>query len=459
MTSFTPLISQLPDFDMRQLSEADLDGRDPGIHVANFAAGVALCPKTLEDVKSIVSWCGETRTPIVTQGGRTGLAGGTASARGQLVVMMDNMNTIRDIDSDAGVVVVDAGVTLAQLEDAVSAMGLTVGIDFAARGSCTIGGMVATNAGGSEAFRNGVMRQRVFGLEVVLPDGTVMSDLKRVIKANEGYDIKQMFIGSEGTLGIITGVVLKLEKSIGNRQTVLASTQSAANALSYFHRLRAAFGPKLLSAEIMWNDYFEATSQALGLDGHFGHLEGEIYLIADIVFPQNDDSLLEILSESLEADEISDALIAKNEQERNDIWLVREDSFLIDKAYPGGCWFDISIPLSELDTFVKESTARIHAVDPDLRVFVMGHLGDGNLHYTIAKDTPVEHLYFDIATALYTGLNAIGGSFSAEHGIGTEKQASLREFVDSKKLSLMHAVKTAIDPMNIMNPGKVLPSK
>lgn len=459
MTSSDPLLAQMPDFGVRQLFAADLDGRDPGINTSNFAAGVALCPKTLKDVTSIVSWCAETRTPIVTQGGRTGLAGGTTSTQGQLMIMMDHMNTIRDIDADTGVVVVDAGVTLAQLEDAVSPMGLTAGIDFAARGSCTIGGMVATNAGGGEAFRNGVMRQRVLGLEVVLPDGAVMSDLKRVIKANEGYDMKQMFIGSEGTLGIVTGAVLKLEKSIRKRQTVLASTQCAADALSYFHRLRAAFGPKLLSAEIMWNDYFEMTSQALGFGGRFGHLEGETFFIADIDAPQDDDGLIEILGESLEAGEISDAVIAKNEQECNEIWLVREESFLIDKAYPGGCWFDISIPLSELDAFVKESTARVHSVDPDLKVFVMGHLGDGNLHYTIAKETPVEQLYSDIAAALYTGLSAIGGSFSAEHGIGTEKQTSLGKFADPAKLSLMHAVKAAIDPMNIMNPGKVLPAQ
>jgi FAD/FMN-containing dehydrogenase len=457
MTSSNPLSALLPDFGIRQLSATDLDGRDPGLDTANFAAGVALCPKSLEDIKSIVSWCAKTKTPIVMQGGRTGLAGGTVSAPGQLVVMMEHMNTIRNIDAGSGVAIVDAGVTLAQLEDAVSSFDLTVGIDLAARGTCTIGGMVATNAGGGEAFRNGMIRQRVLGLEVVLPDGAVMSDLKKVIKANEGYDVKQMFIGSEGTLGVITGVVLKLEKAIGNRQTVLASTKNAAEALSYFHRLHAVFGANLLSAEIMWKDYFVTTCQALGFEGRFGNLQGETYFIADVDVPQGDNSLLEVLGESLEVGEISDAVIAKNEQECNDIWLVREESFLIDKAYPGGCWFDISIPLSELDSFVKESTARVHAIDPALKVFVMGHLGDGNLHYTIAKDAPVEHLYSEIATALYTGLSAIGGSFSAEHGIGTEKQSSLCKFADPTKLSLMRAIKATIDPMNIMNPGKVLP--
>jgi FAD/FMN-containing dehydrogenase len=457
MASSNPLSGLLPDFGIRQLSAADLEGRDPGLDATNFAAGVALCPKSLEDVTSIVTWCAKSQTPIVTQGGRTGLAGGSASVPGQLVVMMEHMNTIRNIDADSGVAIVDAGVTLTQLEDAVSVFGLTVGIDLAARGTCTIGGMVATNAGGGEAFRNGVMRQRVLGLEVVLPDGAVMNDLKKVIKVNEGYDMKQMFIGSEGTLGIVTGVVLKLEKATGIRQTVLASTQNAADALSYFRRLRDALGANLLSAEIMWRNYFATTSRELGFEGQFGHLHGETYLVVDAYVPQDDDRLLEALGESLEAGEISDAVIAKNEQERSEIWLVREESFLIDKAYPGGCWFDISIPLNELDSFVKDSITRIHAIDPELKVFVMGHLGDGNLHYTVAKDVSVEHLYSDIAAALYTGLTEIGGSFSAEHGIGTEKQTSMGKFADPAKLSLMRAIKAAIDPMNIMNPGKVLP--
>ncbi len=457
MTSSDPIPSDMPDFGIKHLTAEDLAARDPGWDAANFGADTALCPSSLDEVKTIVEYCAKTATPIVTQGGRTGLAGGAASGIGQVVVMMQGMNTIREIDARTQVAVVDAGVTLAQLEYAITPLGLTVGIDLAARGSCTIGGMVATNAGGVEAFRNGVMRQRVLGVEAVLPDGTVLSDLKKVIKANEGYDVKQLLIGSEGTLGIITGVVLKLEKATGNRKTVLASTKSAGATLAYFNRLSDAFGGRLLSAEIMWHDYFATTCKELGIKRGLGLTKGETYMIADVEVLQSDDKLLNVLAQSLEADEILDAVLGKNEKESQQIWQVREDSFLIDTAFPGGCWFDISIPLGQLDVFVRDSTARIHAIDPDLRVFVMGHIGDGNLHYTIAKeDAPIPHLYGDIATALYTGLNAIGGSFSAEHGIGTEKRASLEKFADPGKLALMRGLKAAIDPQNIMNPGKVL---
>ena len=441
---------------LKVLQGDNLSGRDPGIDPGNFCAGLAVCPRSVNDVCTVVKFCAENRVSMVPHGGRTGLAGGGRSQAGQVIVMMENMKRIRDIDETSRIAVVDAGVTLFELEEAVAKHGLTVGIDFGSRGSCTIGGMVATNAGGSEAFRNGVMRQRVMGLEAVLPDGSVISDLKKVIKSNEGYDVKQLLIGSEGTLGIVTGIVLKLENAVGHLQTVLATTDSAASTLDFFHRLRNAFGTNLLSAEIMWKDYFETTCEALGFEKRLGHLKGETYLIAEVALEDGDDALLDLCHEGFEVGEVTDALVAKNKQERNDFWLVREESFLVDKRYPGGCWFDISVPLNALDAFINDSTARIHAVDPALRVFVMGHLGDGNLHYSIAADHPVDHLYPEISKALFTGLHDIGGSFSAEHGIGTEKILSLVKFGDPGKLVMMRAIKQALDPHNIMNPGKVL---
>lgn len=449
-------IEDLAALGLKILQSDSLSERDPGIDPGNFRAGVAVCPKSVSDVCAVVKFCAENGISMVPQGGRTGLAGGTQSQTGQIVVMMDDMKRIREIDETSRIAVVDAGVTLSELEEAVAKFGLTVGIDLASRGSCTIGGMVATNAGGGEAFRNGVMRQRVLGLEAVLPDGSVMSDLKRVIKSNEGYDVKQLLIGSEGTLGILTGIVLKLENAVGPRQTVLAATESAASALNFFNSLRSTFGANLLAAEIMWKDYFETTCGALGFEERLGNLKGETYLIAEVAIDEGDDALLDLFSQGFEAGDVADALVAKNEQERNDFWRVREDTFQVDNCYPGGCWFDISIPLNALDAFVRESTARLHAVDPNLRVFVMGHLGDGNLHYTIAADYPVDHLYQELSEALYSGLHDIGGSFSAEHGVGTEKASSLAKFGDPGRLAMMRAIKQSLDPQNIMNPGKVL---
>lgn len=438
------------------MSRSDLNARDPGIDAENFSAGVAVSAMTLEDVRRVVAWCARQSVSLVTQGGRTGLAGGAASSPGQLILMMDKFDSIREIDAASGVAVVDAGVTLSQLEDEVRALGLSVGVDFGARGSCTIGGMVATNAGGAEAFRHGVMRQRVLGLEVVLPNGAVLSDLKKVAKANEGYDIKQLFIGSEGTLGVITGVVLKLVPAIQRGETALVAAPDARSALAVFQQLRRVFGSELLAAEIMWRDYFLTTAGELGIARKFGHLQGEVFVIFSVTENVNADDFLETLADCMERDEITDVVIAKNEQEQKGIWQVREESFLIDRVYPSGCWFDISIPLSSLDEFVRESSARLRALCPELGIFIMGHLGDGNLHYTIASEKPVEHLYKEISKVLFAGLAEIGGSFSAEHGIGSEKRESLVEFGDPVKLALMAAAKQTIDPQNMMNPGKIL---
>jgi len=457
MKNSSLLYDELIALGLKVLDADTLANRDTGFDRKNFDAGIAVAPKNLNEVCTIVKFCIENQTSIVPHGGRTGLAGGGISKRGQIILMMDQMNTIREIDPASRIAIVDAGVKLQELDEIIAAQGLTVGIDLASRGSCTIGGMVATNAGGGEAFRNGVMRNRVLGLEAILPDSTILHDLKKVVKANEGYDIKQLLIGSEGTLGIITGVTLKLEKAGDNRKTVLMASENASKTLEFFDRLSKAFGPKLLYAEIMWRDYFETVGTELGLNQRFGQMDGNVYFISEIELGEDDEELLDVLGAGLEGEEISDAVIAKNEQERNEIWSIRESSFLIDKCYPGGCWFDISIPLPKLDRFVSESVNRIHAVNPSLRIFTMGHLGDGNLHYTINANDPVEHLYPQISEALYSGLNEIGGSFSAEHGIGTEKQKSLEKFGDPGKLMMMKSIKKAIDPLNIMNPGKVVP--
>jgi FAD/FMN-containing dehydrogenase len=451
-------IADLAALGLKVLKSEELSARDHGIDSSNFTAGVAVCPKSLEEVQAIIKLCARHEIAVVPQGGRTGLAGGSSSEAGQLVLMMEELSSIREVDHSARIAVVDAGVTLHSLEAAVAEHGLTVGIDIAARGSCTIGGMIATNAGGGEAFRNGVSRQRVLGLEAVLPDGSVLQDLKKVLKSNEGYDVKQLLIGSEGTLGVITGIVLRLEPATKHRQTVLAVAKNAGDALKIHHRLQQRFGAGFLASEIMWKDYFRTTCRGLNCQERFGDLVGEVYLIAEVELASDDEALLEEIGVSFEAGEILEAVFAKNEQERRDIWLVREDTFQIDKAYPGGCWFDISIPLDELDQFVRESTARIKAIDPGLQLFVMGHLGDGNLHYTVAATHPVAHLYKQIADALYAGLTEIGGSFSAEHGVGTEKIGSLAKYGDPGKLAMMRRIKQALDPQNIMNPGKVIPA-
>lgn len=440
------------------LIDADaLAGRDPGIDKENYGAGLAVRPKNTDDIVAILGWCRDNGYSIVPQGGRTGLAGGATSRDRQLILMLDRMDRIVEIDPAGSVAIVEAGVTLEALDNALSEHRLCAGVDLAARGSCTIGGMVSTNAGGLEAFRNGIMRNRVLGLEAVMADGTVISDLKRVTKANEGYDIKQLLIGAEGTLGIVTKVVLKLEPATFSKSTTLVSVDSAANAVALFQRLRRQLGDRLLAMEIMWRTYFETAARQLGQDRIADSVDAPAYAIVEID-SDNPDDLLALLAEASEDGEILDALIAKNDSERNDIWQIREDSWAIDRVYPHGYWYDVSVPHARLDSYVTHCTEQLAEIDPDLKFFAFGHLGDGNLHITISKGVPTKGLYNRLAKVLFEDLLKAGGSFSAEHGIGTEKKHALEVYGDPGKLAVMRSIKRLLDPHNIMNPGKVIES-
>jgi len=434
---------------------------EPGIHPANLDADVVLLPASTEEVARIVAYCAQHGIAVVPHGGRTGLAGGAVSSPGQVVVQMTRMADVVAIDEDAGTAIVEAGATLGAIDRALAPHGLSVGIDLAARDSATIGGMVSTNAGGIEAFRNGVTRQRVLGLEVVMADGRVLDDLKLVTKANEGYDIKQLVIGAEGTLGIVTKVALALVPRPGARATALVSVASAGDAVRLFRRFRHHPGGTLLASEIMWPNFARVVAEENGLLGLLA-FENDPSALFDILDVADDAAgsghafLEEVLGEAAEAGEIRDAVFAKNDQERERIWTVREDSWAIDRAKPKGFWFDVSVPQGKLDRYAAEVVARVAVLDAGFEVFIMGHLGDGNMHLTVTAGKELPEMEKAVSDAVYDGLVQMGGSFSAEHGIGLEKRASLVKHGSAVKRDLMRAVKVALDPKNIMNPGKVL---
>jgi len=436
----------------------DLRARDPGWHPENLGAGLAVAPTTTKEVSDILSFCNRAGVGVVPHGGLTGLAGGAASKNGQIIMMLTELRSTT-VDPETGVAVVGAGATLESVDRAAALHGLAVGIDLAARGSATIGGMISTNAGGGEAFRNGTMRHRVLGLEVVLPDGSIMSDMKHVTKANEGVDVKHLFIGAEGTLGIVTRAVIKLEPRQVERSTVLVGCRAASGAVKAFATLNARKGIRLLLAEIMWADYACTAALELGLEKWLTFADCPVYVIFDLAAEGgadgDSDTLMEVLEAMMSSGAIEDAVIAKNESERSDIWRIREESDVIDRRHPHGLWFDLSVPQKHLDDYVAGMLARVSTVDSDFRVFVMGHLGDGNLHLTLSRGTPAADEYARVADAVYDGLGALGGSFSAEHGIGTEKKASMSRLVDPVKLEMMRSIKRLLDPNGIMNPGKI----
>ena len=431
---------------------------DRGFHPNNLIAHLAVFPRTTAAVAAVVTACREAGVPIVPQGGRTGLVGGAATEQPSVILSTARMQAILEIDPLAATALVEAGTTLATLQDAARRHGLLPGIDLGARGSATIGGMISTNAGGIEAFRNGTMRNRVLGLEAVLPDGTILNDLKRVAKANEGYDVKQLLIGAEGTLGVITRAVLRLAVEPRHRITALAAFETATAALTTLMRLQRADGFKLMAAEAMWHDHLALTARENDLRPLASFCEAPLYILFEVAGETEAEarSALEtVLQSAVEGGEVIDVVIAASEAQRADMWRLRED-WAVDRVHPGGLWFDISVPLSALDDQVAAMTRRLAAHDKSYRVFVIGHLADGNLHVTVNSDRPITNAYDEVAPHIYNGLNEIGGSFSAEHGIGLEKRGALARYGDPGKLALARSIKRLLDPDNLMNPGKIL---
>jgi FAD/FMN-containing dehydrogenase len=429
---------------------------DPGVDAGNLGAGVVALPTSTGQVQSIIKLCSAHGVPVVTHGGRTGLAQAGVSAPGQLVVDMAGMNRVGAPDPTAGCIEVEAGATLHAVQEACKAVGRTPGIDLAARGSATIGGMISTNAGGMEAFRCGVMRHRVLGLEAVLPDGTVMSDLTRVTKVNEGLDIKHLLIGAEGRLGIVTRAMLKLEPLEQAAATALTGFASAADAVTAFHAMRSAGG--LLRAEVMWRAYVDIVSQACGLPEVATACSGDVLVLFEVAGGSFEDAQgrLEASLERLTEDGIlADAIIAQNVRQQQDFWRVREDSFAVESTWPNGLWYDVTVPLDQLDAYARELQDRVSGLPGECFLSVIGHLGDGNLHITICvpADATVSKKQAD--EAVFEGLKQMGGSISAEHGIGLEKMAALACHGDPGRLFAARLVARALDPLGLMNPGKV----
>ncbi|MDR6635036.1 FAD/FMN-containing dehydrogenase [Phyllobacterium sp. 1468] len=425
----------------------------PGSDGRNLDAGVMVVPRNTAEVASVLRLCNEHRIAVVPHGGRTGLVGGGVSAIGEIILSLAALNRIESLSADGGTATVGSGLTLQSLQEAAAKVGLATGIDIAARGSATIGGMISTNAGGMEAFRHGVMRHRVLGLEVVLPDGTIMTDMTQVTKSNEGYDLKQLFIGAEGTLGIITRAVLRLAPADEFTATALVACPSATDAITLFRKLQRRLD--VLRVEFMARDYFALASANLGPASLAAFTEAPAYLIleidaADQQTAQSD--LEEALAEAIEQGLIVDAILAQSEKERTEIWNIREDSSVVDRVHPNGHWFDISVPLQGLETWLASFNQGVATLGADVRGFAFGHLGDGNLHVGVAG-APDK----DAAKAIvYASLRELGGSFSAEHGIGLDKSEELRAFADPVKLALMRSIKALLDPNGVMNPGKVL---
>ena len=419
-------------------------------------------PRSTEEVAKAVRACAETGTPIVPQGGMTGLVGGAIpDDAGAVAISLKRMNKVRAIDPVDFTMVAEAGCTLLDLQNAAKDAGRLFPLSLAAEGTCTIGGNLATNAGGNTTLRYGNAREMVLGLEVVTAAGEIWSGLRKLRKDNTGYDLKHLFIGAEGTLGIITAASLRLFPLPRHTQTVMVAVESPKQALDLLGLLRDRTGDSVSAFELLKRICIEfVVNNESAIKDPFAE-PYPWYVLIDVASgrPVADD-VEAALGEAFEAGMLLDAVIAQSEAQANALWAIRETIPIIQKAEGASIKHDISVPVSRVAEFLEKAIAACEAEVPGIRVCPFGHAGDGNIHFNISEPKGGHPGFLD----LYPVFNRIvhditvsmDGSISAEHGIGVLKKAELAERKSPVEMEMMRAVKKALDPAGIMNPGKVL---
>ncbi len=428
-------------------------------------AGLVAAPRTVEEVAAIIRACAEARVPIVPRGGGTGLVGGQVMPDGAmpLLLSLERMNRVRAIYPEEGVILAEAGATLQQVREAAAGVGRQFPLALASQGSAQIGGVLATNAGGVNVLRYGNARALCLGVEAVLPQGQVMHDLKRLRKDNTGYNIRDLLIGAEGTLGIITAASLVLAPVPAESGVAMLVVESPEAALTLLSLAQARMAGGVTAFELIAGQGLRFLDAAFpDLRQPFADRPDWLVLI-EVGLPAGlsaDDALEGLFTDAAEAGLVSDGVIAQSGQQAADLWTIRETIPDANRHIGAIASHDISLPLSEIARFIHDATAML-ADRADLRINCFGHLGDGNLHFNLFPAAgKARDAYDDIRTGLSRAVHemvvARGGSFSAEHGVGRLKAAELGEWGDPARLAAMRAIKDALDPAGIMNPGVIL---
>jgi FAD/FMN-containing dehydrogenase len=432
------------------------------------AAAALLLPASTDEVAEIVRLCAAERVPIVAQGGNTSMAGGaTPDQEGNaLLVSLRRMNRIRGIAADANIAVCEAGVILADLHDAAAAKGRRFPLSLGAKGSATIGGLISTNAGGTQVLRFGTMRGLVLGLEAVLPDGSIFEGLAALKKDNRGYDLRQLLIGAEGTLGIVTAAALKLVPAVGSRSVAWIGLSSPEKALRLLRELEASMGDSIESFELV---------PKIALDLVLEHVPGTrpplqqsapwnvlVEATAPVVAPDPELDLTASLRSALESGLVDDAMIAANEAQAEALWRIRDSISEAEQKDGPATKHDVSVEVSAMPKFVVEAAEAVERRFTGTRVIAFGHLGDGNVHFNVGAPPAAGPEWMKVEAPSITSfvhdlVVAAGGSISAEHGIGQMRLAELARIGDPVRLAAMRAIKKALDPAGIMNPGKLVP--
>jgi FAD/FMN-containing dehydrogenase len=413
-------------------------------------------PATTADVAALLRICSAHGIPVVPQGGLTGLLGAATPVAGCLALSLARMRAVEEIDAAAATITVQAGVPLQAIQEAADAAGLLFPLDIGSRGSCQIGGNIATNAGGNRVLRYGMTRDLVLGLEVVLADGTVLTGLNKMLKNNAGYDLKQLFIGSEGTLGVVTRAVLRLFARPAGICTAFCAMPDYTAVLDLLARARARLGGALSAFEVIWPEFFHLAITAHGCrpplpDG------AAMYVLIDAMGsdPVADEAQFTALIEAaLEQGVVADAVMAQSLRESRELWSLRDSVDQFKQSFDPHVGFDVSIPVGRIQDFIEHCNARLLAQDPHARWLWFGHVADSNIHLNV-KQEPDGPGKKAIDALVYALVRDYEGSVSAEHGIGLLKKPYLGYSRTPAELSVMRRIKTALDPAGILNPGKV----
>jgi FAD/FMN-containing dehydrogenase len=432
--------------------------RDWNVPAKPGTAPVALVrARSTEEVAAVMRVCDAHRHPVVPQAGLTGLTGGATPTDDCVVLSLERMAAIEAIDADGATLTVQAGATLQAVQEAADAAGFLFPLDIGARGSCRVGGNAATNAGGNRVLRYGMMRDLVLGLEAVLPDGTVVPAMNTLLKNNAGYDVKQLFLGTEGTLGVITRLVLRLYPRPRSVSTALVALPDYDAVLRLLRLARDRLGPTLAAFEAMWPDFYAFANAQLPAAPPLPQ-DGGLHVLVETMGtdPARDDAHFEAaIAAALEDGCATDAAIAQSEAQRRAIWAVRDASGELRRAFSPHVDYDVSLPIGRIGAFVPECAARLRAAWPEVGIVNFGHVADSNLHVSVQVRDGV----FTKAQAdriLYGCVAEWRGSVSAEHGIGLLKKDWLGHSRSEAEIALMRRLKAALDPHGILNPGKVV---
>ncbi|PRD40303.1 UNVERIFIED_CONTAM: D-2-hydroxyglutarate--pyruvate transhydrogenase DLD2 [Trichonephila clavipes] len=420
-----------------------------------------LRPRDTAGVSAALRFCNEHGVGVVPQGGRSGISGGAMPVAGAVVLSLDRLNQIEEVDPQMATLTCGAGVVLEKAQQAAAEAGLMLAVDLGARGSCTVGGVISTNAGGNQVIRYGMAREHVLGLEVVLADGTVVTALNKMLKNNAGLDLKQMFIGTEGLLGVVTRAVMRLQPRPPHTATAFLGLADTAAVIDMLARARAALGPQLTSFEVMWPSFFHHMSEGTGIGSPLTGRHGVYVVIEASGFAEGSAraALEACLEAALEAGTVEDAVIAANSREERGLWAVRESVAEFARVVGPIIAFDVGIPLMRMDEAVRRCESGIAARWPGALALSYGHIGDSNLHLVVSvpsagKNQPET----EVKKLVYGIVREMAGTISAEHGIGLIKRDYLAYSRSPEEIATMRAIKAALDPKGILNPGKVLSS-